>query len=77
MNKTRTNCWPTACYDALMSGDGTFLTKELITKECVCNNTSICKQLIDLLSNKKVKEAYDLLDNIYNNENKNNVSEGY
>ena len=49
-----------------MTGDGNFMDKAIISELCVCQHVDTCKQMIDLLNNKKYTEASVLLSNILN-----------
>ena len=43
--------------------DNEFMDKDVITRKCMCTNSTICKQLVDLLNSKKFEEVEFLLDN--------------
>ena len=60
--RTRTECEPTICDGTLMSEDNVFMTKDLITAECLkCSKEWVCKAIIDLLDNNKPWQAQRML----------------
>lgn len=61
MEKNYKDCEPTICWNDLLSGENTYMTKEMIREKCDCNSKSVCLQLVDLLKNWHLKEAQDLL----------------
>lgn len=62
MRTPLTNCSPTILdKDTLMSWEWEFLDKESIRERCKCVNKNTCLEIVDLLNNKKVDLASDLI----------------
>lgn len=63
MKERQNYCNPTICNRTdLMTEDLVFMDKESISERCDCVNTSVCKQICDLLNAKKIDLAVNLIE---------------
>ena len=66
MNKKLNNCQDRSiCWNDLMANDWDYITKEILKDKCSkdCLQLSTCHRIVELLSQKKIEEALNLLNN--------------